>query len=200
MKNSAEYKELKKILISRGVKGYHDREFFRFWLQAVWAFLSGDTELYQKELGQYNVDEGKLLGKMFNLYVEAAEVFQFQDILGELFQEIDSASVRAGQFFTPWPLALINAQVTFDEKTFDQDTVTVHDPACGSGIMLLAFASITYERLGVLGLNKLRLSGQDIDNRCILMSKIQLRINGLDTLGRRMRLFGALENLALQPV
>ena len=53
--------------------------------------------------------------------------------------------------------------------------------------------------LGVAGLNKLRLSGQDIDNRCVLMSKIQLRINGLDTFGRRMRLLGALETLACQP-
>jgi len=58
--------------------------------------------------------------------------------------------------------------------------------------MLLAFAKVVHDELGRAGINKLRLYGTDIDQRCVLMCRIQLRINGLDTFGRMAGLLGSL--------
>ena len=73
---------------------------------------------------------------------------------------------------------------SFEERVKEKGEVTVIDPAVGSGVMLLAFASVVNAEMGRAGVNKLRLYGMDIDERCVLMCRIQLRMNGLDAFGR----------------
>ncbi len=57
--------------------------------------------------------------------------------------------------------------------------------------MLLAYASVVHQTFGRWGTDKLRLFGQDIDTRCVNMCRIQLRMNGLDGVGRMAGLIGA---------
>ena len=82
----------------------------------------------------------------------------------------------------------------FERHVAEKGEVTVCDPAVGSGVMLLAFAKVVNAEFGRWGVNKLRLYGQDIDMRCVLMCKIQLRMNGLDTFGRLTGLFGGMND------
>ena len=81
----------------------------------------------------------------------------------------------------------------FERLVEEKGEVTVCDPAVGSGVMLLAFAKTVHDELGRWGTSKLRLYGTDIDVRCVNMSRIQIRMNGLDEFGRMVGLLGAIE-------
>lgn len=200
MENSPEFRELMKAFERNRVFPHlHSYDLFRNWLEAVWAFCEAyrDPEGYRNTLDRYTAVEGAEFARIMGVYTDAVEKFPFRDILGELFMRLDVHSARAGQFFTPWPVALMMAQMQFDRETFEAKAreagaVTVCDPAVGSGVMLLAFASVVHAELGWTGVGQLRLYGQDIDQRCVLMCRIQIRFNGLDEFGRIARLSTAL--------
>ena len=196
------FKELLKGFESSRVFGHiHPYDLYRQWLESVWAMLEAwrDLEAFKAATCKLTYEQGSEMGRLFNLYVSVVEDMPFSDILGELFMRLDINSVRAGQFFTPFPIAEFMSKVTFDKETFmnkakEKGCVTVCDPACGSGVMLLAFAKVVHDSLGREGTDKLELYGMDTDIRCVLMCRIQLRLNGLDSFGRlagRLGLVGA---------
>lgn len=169
----------------------HPYDLYRNWLEGIWAFLEAwrDLDGFQKCLDRYTREQGEEFGRMLVMYMKAVEEHPFRDILGELFMRLDVNSVRSGQFMTPWPIAEMMAKVQFDPDAFkrlveEKGEVTVCDPAVGSGVMLLAFAKIVNDTFGRWGTERLRLYGQDIDLRCVNMCRIQLRMNGLDGVGR----------------
>ena len=169
----------------------HSYDLYRAWLEAVWAFLDAvqDPAGYRQCLDRYTREQGQEFSRLLGLYVDAVEDQPFHDILGEIFMRLDVNSVRAGQFMTPWNIAEMMARMQFDREDFERvvqekGAVTVCDPAVGSGVMLLSFAKVVHGEFGRWGTSKLRLYGQDIDQRCVLMCRIQLRMNGLDAVGR----------------
>ena len=76
---------------------------------------------------------------------------------------------------------------------------SVCDPAVGSGVMLLAYGKVVHDAFGRDGTNRLRLYGMDVDQRCVAMCRIQLRMNGLDGFGRMAALLdGQNQSVPLQ--
>jgi hypothetical protein len=195
------FKELVRSFESSRVFGHvHPYDLYRQWLEASWAMLESwrDPEAFKAATCKFTYEQGSELGRLFNLYVCAVEDMPFSDILGELFMRLDINSVRAGQFFTPFPIAEFMSKVTFDSDTFlgqvqEKGSVTVCDPACGSGVMLLAFAKVVHDALGRDGTNKLELYGMDTDIRCVQMCRIQLRLNGLDGFGKMAGRLGLMQ-------
>jgi hypothetical protein len=176
----------------------HSYDLYRNWLEGVWAFLEAwrDPAGFRTCLDRYTREQGEEFGRLLVIYTKAVEEHPFRDILGELFMRLDVNSVRAGQFFTPWPIAEMMAKINFDAEAFkrlveEKGEVTVCDPAVGSGVLLLAYAKVVNDGLGSWGTDKLRLYGTDIDLRCVNMCRIQLRMNGLDGVGRIAGLMGA---------
>ena len=190
--NSANFKELLKGFESNHVFAHmHPYDLFRQWLEAVWALLELplNPQGFKATLDRYTYEQGAELGRLFNLSLQAVEELPFRDILGTMFMRLDINSVRNGEFFTPWPIAEMMARMTFDRDGVEQTirergTVSVNDPAVGSGVMLLAFAKVVHDSFGRAGTDRLRLYGTDIDPRCVAMCRIQLRMNGLDGFGR----------------
>lgn len=175
----------------------HSYDLYRAWLEAMWAFLDAvhDPEGYRQCLDRYTYEQGQEFGRLLGIYVDAVEVDPFRDILGEIFMRLDVKSVAAGQYFSPFSIAEMMARMQFNRADFERTVqekgvVTVCDPAVGSGVMLLAFAKVVHAELGRPGLARLRLYGQDIDQRCVLMCRLQLRMNGLDAVGRMAGLLG----------
>jgi type I restriction-modification system DNA methylase subunit len=110
---------------------------------------------------------------------------QGNDLLGTFFEQ-ELSRGRNGQFFTPFHVCDMMAQITKGEET---KPVNVIDPCCGSGRMLLAFAKGSRFMHGYYGI--------DIDSRCAKMTAINLFLNGLrgevmcgDTLARDDFRFG----------
>ena len=178
----------------------HVYDTYRAWLEGVWSFMDAVTnpDGFRKCMDRYSRAEGEEFGRLLGLYVDAVEAEPFRDILGEVFMRLDVKSVAAGQYFTAWPIAEAMARMQFDREDFERlvrekGEVSVCDPAVGSGVMLLAFASVVHESLGRWGTGKLRLYGTDIDIRCVNMCRIQLRMNGLDEFGRMAGMLGVIE-------
>ena len=186
------YEALAKAFERNTVFGHmHSYDLYRKWLEAVWAFLDAfhNPQGYKDCLDKFTFKEGSELGRLLAIYTDAAERMPFRDILGELFMRLDINSVRSGQFFTPGSLAEMMVRMQFSKEGFEaavaeKGEVTVCDPAVGSGVMLLAFGKLVSEECGRSALRHLKLYGTDIDERCVLMTRIQLRMNGLDSFGR----------------
>ena len=168
---------------------------FRDWLCLSWAFLNAHNEPLQfKKLGDKFSQEGEeLCGEYLCTYLEMVEDFPFEDILGALYMEIGDNIRHAGQYFTPMPICKMMAAMTMGDEDgirgviSKQGYINILDPAVGSGAMLLAAAGHINEIDPGL-LVKCRFYGIDLDETCVTMTRIQLRMNGLDEFGRMIRL------------
>lgn len=106
----------------------------------------------------------------------------FFDILGPLYMELGSSGQRQwlGQFFTPQHIAQCMAAITgFDTLPEGDRLITCCDPTCGSGVMLLSAAQEMMRLHGVDTLNRLSLTGNDLDSYCARMCAAQLLGNCL---------------------
>lgn len=104
----------------------------------------------------------------------------FEDVLGPLYMELASRGGRQqlGQYFTPWGVASMMVQMTTGEKPEDTGQLQkVCDPACGSGVMLLAFAHHVLFNWGEDALIRLSVTGCDIDAYCSRIMALQLIAN-----------------------
>ncbi|MGP8217484.1 MAG: N-6 DNA methylase [Bacteroidia bacterium] len=88
------------------------------------------------------------------------------DCLGEFYQQYIS-NKNLQQFFSPQHICDFMSQITIDKNTIGK---TIHDPACGSGRMLLAAAKVSRDNY---------FTGGDIDARCVKVCAINLCLNGL---------------------
>lgn len=105
-----------------------------------------------------------------------------QDFLGELFMALDFGSEYKGQFFTPYSICRMIAAMNgndLKEKISEQGWVSVNDPACGAGALLIAIANecrrhgsdVNYQ-------TSVLFVAQDIDFLAGCMCYIQLSLMG----------------------
>lgn len=68
------------------------------------------------------------------------------DVLGNAYEELEVANKAAGQFFTPYHLCELMAEIMVDEgliaKVKSEGFITVGEPASGSGAMIIAMANV----------------------------------------------------------
>ena len=130
----------------------------------------------------YTDDERKKIEELAQITVSAYEQNPQQDFLGELYMGLDFGNSWRGQFFTPWNVAFMMAQMTHEpnSKLLDEKGyISVCDPACGAGCMLLASAA-AYQGTAEEPIyqNDVLFVGQDLDRIVALMCYIQLSIRG----------------------
>lgn len=105
----------------------------------------------------------------------------FCDFLGRIFMHLELENRDLDQFFTPWSLAKCMACLQLgDMKTLFQSKpfITLREPACGAGCMVLAFAD-TLNREGYAAYRHLWFSATDIDPLVAGMAYIQLSLCGV---------------------
>ncbi len=105
----------------------------------------------------------------------------YQDIIGGAYMALGAESKHFGQFFTPWNIACMMAKIIIGEPDMSKYTpeqpMTICDPACGSGIMLLAAASTLPRQM--IDEGKVAFYGCDIDATCVQMAKLNMWLYGL---------------------
>ena len=114
--------------------------------------------------GQRGIDR---LAEGFAMLVGAMEDTR-ADVLGNIFQGAITYGEN-GQFFTPDAVCDLMAAITVPADRTDAPK-SVCDPACGSGRQLLSVAKRQPHW---------ELIGQDIDHRAVMMTAINLGLNGL---------------------
>ena len=144
-----------------------------------------DREQHEEEYAsiakQYTSEELQNLREMFALTVLALEELPDQDFLGDLFMRFDLENTWKGQFFTPYrSICKMMARITAGDlkKQIEEEYwIHSHDPACGAGATLIAFANECKDQ-GVNYQTSVLFVAQDIDRIAGLMCFVQLSLLG----------------------
>lgn len=103
------------------------------------------------------------------------------DFLGQMFMSLELSDHWRGQFFTPYHLCQVMAAMTFDdeniEKTKAGQLVSIQEPACGGGAMVIAVAEHVKRQSGDVGF--LRVHAVDVDRTAANMAYIQFSLLGI---------------------
>lgn len=169
-------------LLSRVASRHHGWELFSDWL-ALSAYSlfnsihkSPDIEReYLKTAGRYKDDELRRMGELLGFVVEVLDETR-SDFLGVAFQNLELASDRGGQFFTPDGLSRAVASMTLSgyERRAGR-VLKINEPATGSGGMIIA----AFNELKDADREWVHFTAQDIDIRCFFMTYIQLFLLGI---------------------
>lgn len=138
-------------------------------------------ELYLTHAGKYSPKDIQAFPAMFYEIVAAMENDPENDFLGELFMVLGMGNEWKGQVFTPYSLCRMMATMTYGkhvEEQIKQDGwITVNDPACGAGALLIAFANECRQRQ-INYQTSVLFVAQDIDLLAGCMCYIQLSLMG----------------------
>ena len=143
---------------------------FDTFLDVILAALERREEDYMKLIGTLDKDTvngyAAMYGSLMTYFIDG----YYGDPIGSFYMERFSYGSN-GEYFTPWDVAYMMAEM-LDLKPTD----TVCDPACGSGIMLLAARCVIHRKHGWLASSRYgrNLYGMDISDRMTKMTKINL--------------------------
>jgi type I restriction-modification system DNA methylase subunit len=131
---------------------------------------------YMTIVQRYTKEEAISLSHLLAMLVNMLQPAP-RDVLGTIFMELDFGGTHNGQFFTPHHISELMAQIGYGEQLENLDVpfVTLCEPACGAGGMVLAFVKVMIDK-GHNPAKKLWARCQDIDRTAALMCYVQLAL------------------------
>lgn len=170
-------------------------------------------DLYLRRIQKYNKKEQEIFPQLAAEVVLALDNNPEQDFLGKIFMELNLSNESGGQFFTPYSVCQMMAELTTGNVTSqieEQGYITINDCACGAGATLIAGIHEARRRLEKVGFNwqnHVLVVAQDIDYTTALMCYIQLSLLGAaayikigNTLTEPMHSNDTLENYWFTPM
>ena len=134
-------------------------------------------QMYIDTMKKYTSEERMKMVKMFEMLVETME-YEITDVLGEIYMEADMGSKAAGQFFTPFHLSKLCAELT-DYIPDVSGKFMINEPSCGSGGMIIAAAAVLKEK-GINYQQCMEVVAQDLDWKGVYMCYLQLSLIGIN--------------------
>lgn len=139
-------------------------------------------KLYLSIINSYQKEDQEVFPKMLELVVLALEENPEQDFLGSLYHHLGLHQEQKGQFFTPYHICHFMSELQFaedgkEEQLKEKGYISVNDPACGAGAMLIAFANVA-KKHGINYQKHVLFVAQDIDRTAAMMCYIQLSLLG----------------------
>ena len=145
-------------------------------------------EQYKKVMEKYQPEEQKILSEVFTMIYQllSSVVYDdgcFDDYLGELFMRCEQGNSGTGQFFTPYHVSKLMAKMILGsevvEKAEKDEVITVNDPCCGGGGMLMAALDVLKNDYHINYTRNCFIDCGDIDRRCVYMTYLQLSLAGV---------------------
>lgn len=154
--------ELSAIAIRNSVdrRGWEARE--QRYLQVIEPYSPEEADRFAAVLAELTTELGR----------------EHSDVLGHLYMSLELGSDEMGQFFTPYQVSRLAAEMTGDgaaEKLQDKDFITVSEPTCGSGGMVVALAE-AMKKAGHNYQQQLHVTAQDIELTSVHMTYIALSL------------------------
>lgn len=137
---------------------------------------------YLETMNRYSGEEGTMFPELLGIVILALEDNPEQDFLGTLYHHLRLEQQQKGQFFTPYHVCHFMAEIQMasmdpEEEKEKKPFISVNDPACGAGAMLIAFANVAKAH-GLDYQREVLFVAQDIDQTAALMCYIQLSLLG----------------------
>lgn len=135
---------------------------------------------YKYIISQYTKEQAEEFSKLLALLVLGLEE-KYQDFLGQVFSQLNLGNSNKGQFFTPYHVSKMMAEINFVDIKKDIENkgfITLSEPCCGSGGMIIAYAETMKEK-GYNYQHQLFVEAVDIDDMCFKMAYIQLALLGI---------------------
>ena len=136
-------------------------------------------EQYEKSIK--NLGGVEIPAQMLGIITMALEQNPDQDFLGKLYMSLNLGNHWKGQFFTPYNICRMMAEMNFGDglqaEVERKGYISVCDPCVGAGAMLIAAANamrrakVNYQTSAVF-------VGQDIDRIVAMMAYIQISLIG----------------------
>ncbi|KHT26740.1 hypothetical protein RC98_13655 [Pectobacterium carotovorum subsp. carotovorum] len=145
-------------------------------------FVQEIEDDYMRRIRRYKKADQKRFPMLFNTLVEGME-FSASDFLGSVFMELELGDRRRGQYFTPYSIAYMMAKMQLSDglpalTSGERDFITVSDPACGAGGMVVAMAQAMLEA-GFNPQKQMVAVCVDIDSVAAMMAYVQLALCGI---------------------
>ena len=143
-------------------------------------YRSEEIELKYKYISsKYTKEQAEEFPKLLAFLVSALEK-QHQDFLGEVFMQMNLGNAVNGQYFTPYRVSKMMSKLTgiHVKKYANSEIMTLCEPCCGSGAMIIAFAECLLEQ-DINYQHCLYVEATDIDEMCYKMAYIQLSLLGI---------------------
>lgn len=168
---------------------YSAYEVFSDWVAMTAIAIANSTKLnhdavWQKREKHYldlarkhTPEEVAKLCRMTGLLAEAFEECM-TDILGEIYMESGCGSKTTGQFFTPFHLSLLTAEMGIPETVDESRPYIINEPSSGGGGMIIAAAKVLKDR-GVNYQRCMEVTAQDLDWKGVYMTYVQLSLLGI---------------------
>lgn len=165
--------------------GYPQETIFSDWVHCMAISIQNGccmfhNDLWQKREKEYEDilkkygDEMQCFPEMFWLLTEIMDE-GMSDVLGEIYMMLDCGNKRTGQFFTPYNISRLAAQLNHYEKN---KKVILNEPSCGAGGMIIAAAEAMWKQ-GINYQKVMDVVAQDIDWRSVYMTYVQLSLLGI---------------------
>ena len=168
---------------------FNRRQIFRDFLYLTAYQISNRTDpvhlekrlkLAREVWKNYSSQEIALFSNILELLLDGisqnSDMGRLEDILGPVFERLGSGSRALGQDFTPASVCRLMAGLT--GVPAEEKVVTLNEPSCGSGSMILAYAEMM-QKHGRNYCSELVVLAQDLDIHCVLMTYIQLSLYGI---------------------
>ncbi|MDH4164754.1 MAG: N-6 DNA methylase, partial [Nitrospirota bacterium] len=158
-------------------RGYDHWSVFDDWLELILTALMRNDPEYLKIMSRYrnNAEPGSReadhFANAFGLLMQRMAETN-SELLGEIYEAWEITNRHAGQFFTPWTVCQLMAQLTGPPAA----GASVNDPCSGSGRLLVATARITPAR----DLDTITFVAQDIDRTCVVMTALNMTFFNLN--------------------
>lgn len=144
-------------------------------------------KLYLKIIHQYSKEEQAIFPELAAYTTMALDQNQEKDFLGKMFMRLDLGIRSAGQFFTPYHVCELMAEVVATnalEKIEQYGYISINDPCCGAGATLIASVHVIRKQLEHCEpprnyQNHILVVAQDVDEIVGLMCYIQISLLGL---------------------
>ncbi|EDO1895625.1 DUF1738 domain-containing protein [Salmonella enterica] len=137
---------------------------------------------YMQRVGRYSREDANNMSRLLAEVIEGLE-FCPTDFLGQIFMNLELGNTRHGQYFTPYNVCYTMARMTLSDRlsvltSGERDFITVSDPACGGGGMIVAMAQAMLEE-GFNPQKQMVAYCVDIDPVAAMMCYIQLSLMGI---------------------
>lgn len=157
-------------------RGYSRNRVFSDWLDLMVTTLQHDDEAYLEVCNQYDNEDIEQFAAAFGEVQQAMSEVN-NELLGVIYEHLGQNSDALGQHFTPHNVCAAKAEmagVVNTDTTESDEPLSVGDPACGSGRLLVAAAKQIPSNTEAV------FHGVDKDSVCAKMTALNLVFFNMD--------------------